>query len=76
MLTKLTADDNVETYTTHFEWTVMRERWPRTDWANYLMPFLTGEAQKTCQDHLAIEAANYDQVKTTILAQYGLNLPT
>ena len=47
----------------------------KTEWANNLMPFLTGEAQKACRDLSAADALSYDKVKTAILAQYGLSLP-
>uniref|UniRef100_A0AAQ4RCG2 CCHC-type domain-containing protein n=1 Tax=Gasterosteus aculeatus aculeatus TaxID=481459 RepID=A0AAQ4RCG2_GASAC len=75
VLTKLTADDDVETYIALFERAATREKWPRTEWANNLMPFLTGEAQKACRDLSAADAVDYDKVKTVILAQYGLSLP-
>ena len=75
LLTKLTPDDDVETYVALFERTATREKWPKTDWANILMPFLTGEAQKACRDLSAADAVSFDKVKTAILAQYGLSLP-
>ena len=75
VLTKLTPDDDVETYITLFERAATREKWPKTEWANNLMPFLTGEAQKACRDLSAADALSYDKVKTAILAQYGLSLP-
>lgn len=71
VLTKLTVDDDVETYIALFERAATREKWPRTEWANNLMPFLTGEAQKACRDLSAADAVDYDKVKTVILAQYG-----
>ena len=75
VLTKLTPDDDVETYITLFERAATREKWPRAEWANNLMPFLTGEAQKACRDLSAADAVSFDKVKTAILAQYGLSLP-
>ena len=45
VLNKQTPDDDVETYIALFERTAVREKWPRTEWANNLMPFLSGEAQ-------------------------------
>ncbi len=75
-LTKMTKDDDVETYFDHFEREAQQERWPRADWANLILPFLTVEAQKACRDLTVHEAANYEVVKRAILAQYGLSLPT
>ena len=75
VLTKQTPDDDVETYIALFERTATRENWPRAEWANNLMPFLTGEAQKACRDLSVADAMNYDTVKVAILAQYGLSLP-
>ncbi|XP_073719441.1 uncharacterized protein [Misgurnus anguillicaudatus] len=74
-LTKMTREDDVETYLDIFEKTAQRERWPRADWANLILPLLTGEAQKACRDLTIHEATNYDVVKRAILAQYGLSLP-
>ena len=76
MLTKQTwLDSDVETYIALFDRTAVREKWPRTEWANNLMPFLTGEAQKACRNLSVADAENYDTVKLAILAQYGLSLP-
>ena len=75
VLTKQTPDDDIETYIALFERTAARENWPRAEWANNLMPFLTGEAQKACRDLSVADAVNYDRVKVAILAQYGLSLP-
>lgn len=74
-LTKMTREDDVETYLDLFEKTAQRERWPRADWANLLLPLLTGEAQKACRDLTVHEATSYEVVKRSILAQYGLSLP-
>ncbi len=75
-LTKMTKDDDVETYFDLFEREAKRERWPRADWTNLILPFLTGEVQKACRDLTVHEAANYEVVKRAVLAQYGLSLPT
>ncbi len=74
-LTKMTKDDDVETYFDLFERTDQRERWPRAEWANLILPFLTGDAQKACRDLTVHEVANYEVVKRAVLAQYGLSLP-
>ena len=74
VLSKQTPDDDVETNIALFERTATREKWPRTEWANNLMPFLTGEAQKACRDRSVAVAVNY-AVNVAILAQYGLSLP-
>ena len=74
-LTKLTADDDVEAYLELFERVATREGWPRESWAHTLAPFLTGEAQQACRDLSPREAANYDELRTAILARYGFSLP-
>ncbi len=71
----MTKDDDVETYFDLFERTDQRERWPRAEWANLILPFLTGDAQKACRDLTVHEVANYEVVKRAVLAQYGLSLP-
>lgn len=71
----MTREDDVETYLDLFEKTAQRERWPRADWANLILPLLTGEAQKACCDLTVHEATNYEVVKRAIIAQYGLSLP-
>lgn len=75
VLTKQTAEDDVESYLELFERVATREKWPRNNWANILMPFLTGDAQRACQDLPATDAANYVELKATIPAQYGYSLP-
>ncbi len=74
-LTKMNKDDDVETYFDLFERAAQRDRWPSADWANLILLFLTGEAQKACWDLTVHEAANYEVVKRAVLAQYGLSLP-
>lgn len=75
VLTKQTADDDIEAYLELFERIATRENWPRDQWANNLMPFLTGEAQQACRDLPTADAADYTKLKKTILAQYGYSLP-
>ncbi|KAJ8375574.1 hypothetical protein SKAU_G00061540 [Synaphobranchus kaupii] len=75
VLTKLTAEDDVEAYLELFERIATREGWPRAEWAHILTPFLSGEAQQACRDLAIADAANYAQLKSTILAQYGYSLP-
>lgn len=76
VLTKQTGDDDIEAYLRVFERTAERERWPPAEWAGILAPFLTGDAQKACQDLGPSEVNNYDVLKATILAHYGHNLQT
>lgn len=75
VLTKLRAEDDVESYLELFERTATREGWLRSEWAHHLTPFLSGEAQQACRDLTVAEAANYNTLKAAILAQYGYSLP-
>ncbi|MGL5295076.1 MAG: hypothetical protein ACRC9V_15200, partial [Aeromonas sp.] len=46
LLTKLTAQDDIEAYLHTFEVVATREVWNKSEWARILAPFLTGEAQQ------------------------------
>ena len=41
-LIKLMEDDDIETYFCTFEWTALREGWPKAKWTSLLAPFLSG----------------------------------
>ncbi len=58
-----------------FERTAIREKWPEDDWGTLLAPFLTGEAQRACQDLSAKDAADYAKSKRAILSHYGYSPP-
>ncbi len=70
----MTNDDDVETHFDLSERAAQRERWPRADCENLMLPFLTREKQKACRD-VTVQAANYEVVKKAVLTQYGLSLP-
>ena len=76
VLTKQSADDDIEAYLEVFERTAGRERWPRAQWAGILGPFLTGDAQKAYRDLPLADVNDYDKMKVAILAHYGHNLQT
>ncbi len=58
-----------------FERTAIREKWPEDELGAMLAPFLTGEAQRACQDLQAKDAADYAKLKRAILSHYGHSLP-
>ncbi len=75
VLTKQTPDDYGEAYLEVFERTAIREKWPEDELGALLAPFLTGEAQRACQDLPAKDAADYAKLKRAILFHYGHSLP-
>ena len=76
VLTKQSADDDIEAYLEVFERTAGREQWHKAQWAGILAPFLTGEAQKAYRDLPLADVNDYDKLKVAILAHYGHNLQT
>ncbi|XP_041918589.1 uncharacterized protein LOC121682500 [Alosa sapidissima] len=70
---KLEEGDDVEQYLMTFERLATAYRWPRADWAVYLVPYLTGRARAAYVAMDMQNAMGYDQVKTAILAKYEIN---
>ena len=75
ILAKLTPDDDLESYLELFERTAVRERWPGGEWGSIIAPFLSGEAQKVCRELSAVDARDYNKLKTAILATQGYSMP-
>ncbi|XP_041421806.1 uncharacterized protein LOC121394536 [Xenopus laevis] len=75
-LTKLTADDDIESYITMFERVAQTCVWPKEQWVIRLAPYLTGKAQKAYSSLNARDAQNYDCVKDAIFRRYELNAET
>ena len=71
VLTKLTADNEIEAYLHTFEVVAGREGWPRADWAKVLAPFLSGEVSPYYA-LLTDEAEDYTCLKAAVLARAGL----
>ncbi|KAL2103957.1 hypothetical protein ACEWY4_000825 [Coilia grayii] len=70
---KLEESDDIEQYLTTFERLAVAYRWPRADWAVYLVPYLTGRARAAYVAMDIVEAMDYDKVKEAILAKYEIN---
>ncbi|KAL2102386.1 hypothetical protein ACEWY4_001554 [Coilia grayii] len=73
---KLEEGDDIEQYLTTFERLAMAYRWPRADWAIYLVPYLTGRARAAYVAMDMQEAMEYDRVKAAILAKYEISEET
>ena len=75
-LTKLTDEDDIESYLTTFERIMAANEVSRERWSFQLAPQLTGKAQ---QAHAALppeDAKDYDSVKEAILRRYDINEET
>ncbi|KAE8630357.1 hypothetical protein XENTR_v10000796 [Xenopus tropicalis] len=75
-LTKLTAEDDIESYITMFERVAKTCLWPKDQWVVRLAPYLTGKAQKAYSSLNARDAQDYDYVKDAIFHRYELNVET
>ncbi|KAL2085068.1 hypothetical protein ACEWY4_020586 [Coilia grayii] len=73
---KLEEGDDVEQYLTTFERLAVAYRWPRTEWAVYLVPYLSGRARAAYVAMDIYESGDYDRVKAAILAKYEINEET
>ncbi|KAL2091602.1 hypothetical protein ACEWY4_013865 [Coilia grayii] len=70
---RLEKGDDIEQYLTTFERLATAYRWPREDWAVFLVPYLTGKARSA---YVAMDmdyAMEYDQVKEAILCKYEIS---
>lgn len=70
---KLEESDDIEQYLTTFERLATAYRWPRTEWAVYLIPYLTGRARAAYVAMDVGEAMDYSKVKAAILMKYDIN---
>ena len=75
VLTKLSPSDDIEAYLSLFERTATRERWQPAEWGSLIAPFLTGDAQRVCNDLSVADARDFNKLRTAILASQGLSLP-
>ena len=75
VLTKLSPTDDIEAYLSVFERTAARERWPVIEWGSIIAPFLSGDAQRVCNDLSLADARDFHKLKAAILASQGLSLP-
>jgi hypothetical protein len=70
---RLEEDDDIEQYLITFERLAMAYRWPREDWAVFLVPYLTGKARSAYVAMNMDHATDYNRVKEAILHKYSIN---
>ena len=75
-VTRLTTEDNIESYLTTFERVMAANKVSRDRWSYQLAPYLTGKAQQAYAGLLPEEAKTYDTVKEAILRRYDINMET
>ena len=75
-LTKLTDEDDIESYLTTFERIMAANEVSREYWSFQLAPHLTGKAQQAYAALPLEEAKVYDTVKEAILRRYDINEET
>ncbi|KAK3543953.1 hypothetical protein QTP70_031863 [Hemibagrus guttatus] len=71
LLTKMTAEDDVEAFLETFKRIAKREDWPQWDWADVLTPLLTGDAQLVYYALEILQAREYERVKAEIFTRCG-----
>ena len=70
---KLEEGDDIEQYPTTFERLAAAYRWPRAEWAVYLVPYLTGRARAAYVAMDILEAMDYSKVREAILSKYEIS---
>ncbi|KAL2099489.1 hypothetical protein ACEWY4_003883 [Coilia grayii] len=70
---RLEEGDDIEQYLTTFERLATAYRWPREDWAMFLVPYLTGKARRAYVAMDMDHAMEYNQVKEAILSKYEIS---
>lgn len=75
-LTKLTEEDDVETYLEVFERTAEMAQWPKAQWSYAIGPYLTGGALAAMRALTREQAADYDALKAAILDRYEITEET
>ena len=70
---KLEEGDDIEQYLTTFERLAAAYRWPRAEWAVYLVPYLTGRARAAYVAMDILEAMDYSKVREAILSKYEIS---
>lgn len=71
---RLEEGDDVEQFLTTFERLATAYRWPQTDWAVILVPYLTGKARAAYVAMDSDDSLDYELVKEAILAKYEINM--
>ncbi|MGH0162901.1 UNVERIFIED_CONTAM: hypothetical protein FKN15_043571 [Acipenser sinensis] len=69
--TKMTAEDRPEAYLEVFEALATSAGWDQAQWASYLLPQLTGEAQAAARTLSPDRMMDYPTLKATILNRVG-----
>ena len=75
-LTKLTEEDDIESYLTTFERIMSASEVDRERWSFYLAPYLTGKAQQAYAALSPDDAKAYDAIKEAVLRRYDINEET
>ena len=75
-VTRLTTEDDIESYLTTFERVMAANEVSRDRWSYQLAPYLTGKAQQAYAGLPPEEAKTYDTVKEAILRRYDINTET
>ena len=75
-LTKLTDEDDIESYLTTFERIMAANEVSQERWSFQLAPYLTGKAQQAYATLPPDEAKTYNTVKEAILRRYDINEET
>ena len=75
-LTKLTDEDDIESYLTTFERITAANEVNKERWSFQLAPHLTGKAQQAYAALPTDEAKDYDTLKEAILRRYDINEET
>ena len=75
-LTRLTEEDDIESYLTTFERIMAANEVSRERWSFQLAPHLTGKAQQAYAALPPEDAKTYDAVKEAILRRYDINEET
>ena len=65
--------EDIEQYLTTFERLAMAYRWPREDWAVYLVLYLSGKARSAFVAMDMNDSMDYAKVKEAVLAKYEIN---
>ena len=72
-LVPLGAEDDIEAYLVTFERILTAHGIDKTRWSHFLAPQLTGKAQLAFAALSTASAGDYEAIKASILARYGIN---
>ena len=75
-LTRLSEEDDVESYLTTFERIMAAHEIAQDRWSYHLAPYLTGKAQQAYAALPPNDAKDYDKVKEAILRRYDITKET